>query len=1194
MKNLSKILILGVSALLVNTIVFTQNTQTILSEYWNGPSGQIEAPIFSTVVTKTDDLMNVYVAGATLDPNTNKLDLMIQKFNRKGNLLWERTYGGALNMDDMAADVFIDNNYDVYVTGAVAEDSQKFYDLVVIKYTSNGQFVWDYFYNYGGSPSPYDAGTAITGDNDGHIYVTGSSAGNNTNSDYVIIKLVAESANEVWVRRYDYDGFDDIPAKIKLIANNTKVVVSGGSQIDDSPVTWEMAMIVMDSANQAFDEHRTGQSVTSGVSEVYDMTTDANDNIYIVGTKKNTTTDYDITVYKLDDELNLIWEETYDGYGEDDRGKGIKVDDQGNVYVAGYVTTLNEGKNYSLLKFDSNGNLDWTREYNGMASQDDEAIQLVITDGSKIVVTGSVVHGSSSDFVTLVYDENGEIINEISFDGAAGLNDSPTNMAIDLEGNIIVVGQTQTGGSNYDNVTVKYTLHEKPQTSIFDNDIPYRVDKQVIIHFDTSAINRTRIDERNFRAGRLEDFVKPYVIDSLNEHLDFETSQLQTFKIFTRLTTADSLSLTRLGDTIRMPEYWSWLKVVLPEKEDDEVVLDSLNNMNDSIVKWAEFNFLYTPDSNDPLLQSNEQSSLVYNTAFPDEPHINAENAWAIETGKDYVKVGVFDAVIHWAHEDFGDGTFAGSKITGGWDFHNNMSINNQTDVLSNHGTAVAGIIGAIRNNGTGIAGIAGGDWDNDQNSGVQLFSMAISKPAIDPFTGDTLSYVINLDAAIEAIVEGAANSPNFGYGLHVQNHSWGSETGSVALNSAVETAWRHHSVFIASRGNDGDDVPKYPACYADEQVISVMANGDDKNLAHENNNNTVPLMNSSYGGGADMMAPGITSLVTTTTSPDYIYDYSAVDNCTSSLHPDYQCFFGTSASAPHVSGVAALMYSKHNTINGAPNNLATEDIEKILEKTAHGFPSYQAEGGWGLINAGDALEAVNYPEYFVKHSANTSASISSLGTDLSVIVAIPTDGVAAGNYNADKYLLEFTYVDILSSNMEIIDWWTVKSRTFEGVSHVNPITGVRWMTVAPNITIGGNTATVQVSTVAWLIKNSGIQVVNKWIPSYGLAQIQYAYSLHVRDNTLSENEQTKQYDMYIYPNPTDEQLTISIDLENASDLRLEVYDMQGSLVASPELGHRAAGNHSFVINTYHLNRGVYIIRLYEGNNVITKKFIRQ
>jgi hypothetical protein len=582
------------------------------------------------------------------------------------------------------------------------------------------------------------------------------------------------------------------------------------------------------------------------------------------------------------------------------------VDNQGNVYVAGYVTTVNEGKNYALIKYDANGNMEWSREYNGLASLDDEAVQLVINDDNKIFVTGSAVHDSNTDFVTLGYDENGNLFNEIAFDGDAGLDDIPNNMAIDLEGNIIVVGQSQTGGPYFDNVTVKYTVHEKPNTVISDNGVPIRNNKHILVQFDTSAINKTRIDQRNFKAGMLEDFVKPYVIDSLNEQLDFETSRLHTYKIFSRMTTADSISTTRLGDEIRIPDYWAWLQIVVPDEEDDEIVLDSLNNMNDSIVKHAEFNTLYTLDSNDPLLTA-EQASLVYNASFPDEPHINAEAAWAIETGKDYVKVGVFDEPIYWQHEDFGNGTFSGSKIVGGWDFFNDV---NAQDAVpkTNHGTAVAGIIGAKRNNNTGIAGIAGGDVDNDQNTGAQLFSMGITMPFVQGI-GDTI-YVISMNDAMSSIVEGAVETPNYGYGLHIQNASWSGNENSqnpptMGLRLAVHTAWRNHSIFVASRGNTGDDELRYPACYPDRHVISVMANGTNKNLAHGPlNNNTTNGFSSSYGGNADVMAPGITSLVTTTTSPDFIASYS--DNCTSSAHPDYQCFWGTSAAAPHISGVAA------------------------------------------------------------------------------------------------------------------------------------------------------------------------------------------------------------------------------------------------------------------------------------------------
>ena len=196
-------------------------------------------------------MLNVYVAGAALNASTNKLDMMIQKFSRSGDLLWQTTFGGALNEDDMAADLFIDDNYNVYVTGAVAETLQNFYDLAVIKLNSSGVVQWQYYYDYGGSPFPYEAGTAITGDNDGHIYVTGSSAGNNTGSDYVIIKLTSANGNEVWVRRFDHLGLDDVPANIVLGQLGVPIViVAGASQIDNNPDTWVMSTFVMDTSNQ--------------------------------------------------------------------------------------------------------------------------------------------------------------------------------------------------------------------------------------------------------------------------------------------------------------------------------------------------------------------------------------------------------------------------------------------------------------------------------------------------------------------------------------------------------------------------------------------------------------------------------------------------------------------------------------------------------------------------------------------------------------------------------------------------------------------------------------------------------------------------------------------------------------------------------------------------------------------------------
>lgn len=52
MKKINKILIMSATIMLVNFTAFTQNNQTMLSEYWDGSGGQIESPIVSTLELK--------------------------------------------------------------------------------------------------------------------------------------------------------------------------------------------------------------------------------------------------------------------------------------------------------------------------------------------------------------------------------------------------------------------------------------------------------------------------------------------------------------------------------------------------------------------------------------------------------------------------------------------------------------------------------------------------------------------------------------------------------------------------------------------------------------------------------------------------------------------------------------------------------------------------------------------------------------------------------------------------------------------------------------------------------------------------------------------------------------------------------------------------------------------------------------
>jgi subtilisin family serine protease len=341
--------------------------------------------------------------------------------------------------------------------------------------------------------------------------------------------------------------------------------------------------------------------------------------------------------------------------------------------------------------------------------------------------------------------------------------------------------------------------------------------RQLIIRFDTSAIIKPAIDKTDLEAGAITEFVKTSVLTELSNKTGFNWYKMTAYKVFRKLTTNDTISITRLGDTIKMPPFWATLSVFLPESFDEQTISDSISTLPS--VCYADRNYLscYPHQLPNDTYIGTQQESLVPTSTYPNA-NINIEPAWEYEQGSESIKVGVYDYPIYWAHEDFGDGTFSGSKIIDGYDYSTNSHISSVSIPTNSHGTSCAGIIGSIRNNNKGIAGIAGGDIQNN-NRGVLLYSFGIWNSSYPIYVGD--------DNVMEAIVRGAMWNPSSpshpGYGLHIQNHSWGGIVPySYNFSKAVQFSWMNSCVFVASRGNDGVSDFQYPACYRDLAVLNV------------------------------------------------------------------------------------------------------------------------------------------------------------------------------------------------------------------------------------------------------------------------------------------------------------------------------------------------------------------------------------
>ena len=330
--------------------------------------------------------------------------------------------------------------------------------------------------------------------------------------------------------------------------------------------------------------------------------------------------------------------------------------------------------------------------------------------------------------------------------------------------------------------------------------------------------------------------------------------------------------------------------------------------------------------------QSAQARAVPNDPSFISQPALQwlrLPEAWDVVKGEDgspRVVIAIVDGGGLWNHEDLLDNvwTNAGEVPDNGVDDDDNGFIDDvygwnfcmrvveggcisgpdptgrDTPNSVEHGTLVAGIAGAATDNGVGIAGAA---WNADLM-----------------YVGTSSSDDKNVAFGYEGVLYSAAN------GADVINVSWHNKAYSSFGRDITELATDMGALIVASAGNDSknlDDVQYYPAMYP--RVLSVGST-EGSRIAYFSN----------YGSDIDVFAPGVMLL------------------STGSLNKrSYASCSGTSCSTPLVSGVAALVKTKHP--DWTPD-MIREHIRSTAENIDAYNPEYVGLLGRGLVNALSAV----------------------------------------------------------------------------------------------------------------------------------------------------------------------------------------------------------------------------------------------
>ena len=271
---------------------------------------------------------------------------------------------------------------------------------------------------------------------------------------------------------------------------------------------------------------------------------------------------------------------------------------------------------------------------------------------------------------------------------------------------------------------------------------------------------------------------------------------------------------------------------------------------------------------------------------------ISAVPAWDVTTGSRANVIPIVDTGVDYNHPDLAANvwsapapfsvTIGGTVISCAAGTHGYNALLKTCDPMddNNHGTHVAGTIGAAGNNAAGVAGV---NW---------TASIMASKFLSANGSGTTSDAIDAIEFAIQAKVAFAGTmAPTC-----ASCRTVGGRRLSHALLGEITKANTNDMLFVAAAGNSGrnnDTSPTYPASFNVPNVIAVVATDSRDRLASFSN----------YGAASvHLAAPGV-NIQSTTRNNTYSY------------------FSGTSMATPHVSGAAALVLSA-----GGPHDGRSED----------------------------------------------------------------------------------------------------------------------------------------------------------------------------------------------------------------------------------------------------------------------------
>lgn len=294
--------------------------------------GQLDDYAYEAIIYN-DELYAIGTTHSFGDPNG---DHYLLKMDLEGNVLWEKTYGGAAA--DEGADLLATNDGNFILVGVTQSSGNGMKDVHILKINPNGDLLWE---KTMGGPLD-DTPISIIETSNNEFCIAGTTESFGAGSRDIYLMWINQNGGTI---REKYYGGTDIDGSTKLMEIENNELMLYGYTANFGATSRDLYLMKLSGTGDSLWSKRYGGS---DYEESQDFVRTPSGDYILHGHSASTDPIHDMFTVKIEEDGTVIWEKNYGG-AMHDGGQAILINEVGNYVLIGRSMSYGNGDRNILM-----------------------------------------------------------------------------------------------------------------------------------------------------------------------------------------------------------------------------------------------------------------------------------------------------------------------------------------------------------------------------------------------------------------------------------------------------------------------------------------------------------------------------------------------------------------------------------------------------------------------------------------------------------------------------------------------------------------------------------------------------------------------------------------------------------------------------------------------------------------------------